>query len=77
MIWTGAAISASKKVLIGYCGLSTSFHHHMVLVVHTHEEMLSLPSFSGQRARTAAAMVGDYYKQRHTTWCSWKEGTKF
>jgi len=49
----------------------------MVLVVHTHEEMLSLQGLSGQRAWTAAAMVGDYYGQRHTTWCSWKEGIKF
>jgi hypothetical protein len=74
MIGTGAAISASKMFFIGYCGLSTSFHHHMVLVVHTHEEMLSLPSFSCQRAWTGPAVVGDYYGQRHTTWCSWKEG---
>jgi len=49
----------------------------MVLVVHTHEEMLSLPSLSGQRAWTAAATVGDYYRQRPTTWCSYKEGIKF
>jgi len=55
----------------------TSFHRHMVLVVHTHDEMLSLPILSSQRAWTAAAMVGDYNRQRHTTWCSWKESIEF
>jgi hypothetical protein len=49
----------------------------MVLVVYTHEEMPSSPNLGDQRAWTAAAMVGDYYEQRRTTWCWWKEDIQF
>ena len=82
MIWTEAAVSAHNNseigpIIVGWCSLSTTFHHHMAQIVHAYETLLPHYQFKMSRSiENSLRMERDYHGQRWTAWSLSKEGVK-